>query len=42
VSLTSSRRVMGQYANSRLNAITLYTIATIVTVLNIMLFISVL
>jgi manganese transport protein len=40
VSLTSSRKVMGQYANSTWNTILLYGIASIVTILNIMLFIS--
>ncbi|MDR0895976.1 MAG: Nramp family divalent metal transporter [Prevotellaceae bacterium] len=40
VGLTSSKRVMGKYANSRWNSSVLYTIATIVTVLNIMLLIS--
>ena len=40
VSLTSSRRVMGQYVNSRWSTFVLYTIAAIVTVLNIMLLIS--
>ena len=40
VSLTSSRRVMGQYVNSRWSTFVLYTIAAIVTMLNIMLLIS--
>lgn len=40
VGLTSSRRVMGKYANSRWNACVLYTIAVIVTVLNLMLLFS--
>lgn len=40
VGLTSSHRVMGQYANSRWNSFVLYTIAVVVTVLNIMLLIS--
>ena len=40
VSLTSSRKVMGQYVNSRWSTFVLYTIAVIVTVLNIMLLIS--
>ncbi len=37
VSLTSSRRVMGEYVNSRGTTFLLYSIATVVTVLNIML-----
>lgn len=37
VSLTSSKRVMGVYANGRWSAFVLYAIATVVTVLNIML-----
>ena len=37
VGLTSSRKVMGQYANSRWNALVLYAIAVAVTVLNLML-----
>lgn len=37
VGLTSSRKVMGQYANSRWNALVLYAIAAAVTVLNLML-----
>lgn len=37
VSLTSSRRVMGKYVNSRSTTILLYLIATIVTILNLML-----
>lgn len=40
VSLTSSKRVMGKYANSRWSSFVLYTIAAIVTALNIMLLIS--
>ncbi|WP_288731545.1 Nramp family divalent metal transporter [uncultured Phocaeicola sp.] len=40
VGLTSSRRVMGQYANSRWSSFVLYAIATIVSVLNIMLLFS--
>ena len=40
VGLTSSRRVMGQYVNSRWSSFVLYTIATIVSVLNIMLLFS--
>ena len=37
VGLTSSRRVMGPYANSRWSACVLYVIAAVVTVLNLML-----
>ena len=37
VGLTSSRRVMGRYANSRLSACVLYAIAGVVTVLNLLL-----
>lgn len=37
VGLTSSRRVMGEYANSRWSTFVLYTIAVVVSVLNIML-----
>ena len=37
VGLTSSRKVMGQYANSHWNALVLYAIAVAVTVLNLML-----
>lgn len=37
--LTSSKRVMGQYANSRWNACVLYAIAGIVTALNVVLFV---
>lgn len=37
VSLTSSKRVMGVYANSRWSMCVLYAIATVVTVLNLML-----
>lgn len=40
VGLTSSRRVMGKYVNSRWSSFVLYTIAAIVTILNIMLLIS--
>ena len=40
VSLTSSRKVMGKYVNSRWNTFVLYTIAAIVTALNIILLIS--
>lgn len=40
VSLTSSKRVMGKYVNSRWSSFVLYTIAAIVTILNIMLLIS--
>ncbi len=40
VCLTSSRKVMGQYANSRWSSFVLYAIATIVTVLNIMLLVE--
>ena len=40
VGLTSSKRVMGKYANGKSLSITLYTIAAIVTILNIMLLIS--
>ena len=40
VSLTSSRRVMGKYANSRLSACILYTIAGVVTVLNLLLLVE--
>lgn len=40
VGLTSSHRVMGQYANSRWSSFVLYAIATIVSVLNIMLLFS--
>ncbi len=35
VSLTSSRRVMGRYANKRWNTILLYGLASVVTVLNV-------
>ena len=38
--LTSSRKVMGDYVNSRWSTFVLYTIAVIVTVLNIMLLFS--
>ena len=38
--LTSSSKVMGKYANSGLDSILLWTIAIILTVLNIMLLIS--
>lgn len=40
VGLTSSRRVMGEYANSRWSTFVLYTIAIVVSVLNIMLLFS--
>lgn len=40
VGLTSSTKVMGKYANSRWSSFVLYTIATTVTVLNIMLLVS--
>lgn len=40
VSLTSSRRVMGDYVNSRWSTFVLYSIATIVSILNIMLLFS--
>ncbi len=41
VYLTSSRRVMGAYANSRWSAFVLYAIASVMTVLNVMLLFSV-
>ena len=40
VGLTSSKKVMGQYANSRWSTCVLYTIAILVSVLNIMLLFS--
>jgi len=40
VGLTSSKKVMGKYANSTSLSVTLYSIAAIVTILNIMLLIS--
>lgn len=40
VGLTSSRRVMGQYVNSRWSTFVLYIIAAVVSVLNIMLLFS--
>lgn len=40
VSLTSSKRVMGSHANSHWSSLVLYTIAAIVSVLNIMLLIG--
>lgn len=40
VRLTSSEKVMGKYANTKLTKYLLYLIATVVTVLNIMLLIS--
>ncbi len=40
VSLTSSHKVMGQYANSKWSTFVLYAIAVVVTVLNIMLLVS--
>lgn len=40
VGLTSSRKVMGDYVNSRWSTFVLYAIAIIVSVLNIMLLFS--
>jgi manganese transport protein len=40
VSLTSSKRVMGKYANKRWNSVFLYGLATLVTILNIWLIIE--
>lgn len=40
VSLTSSKRVMGEYANSKWSTFVLYAIAAIVSVLNIMLLVG--
>jgi manganese transport protein len=40
VGLTSSKRVMGKYANSRWSTVLLYIIAIVVSVLNIMLLFS--
>ena len=40
VYLTSSRKVMGQYANSRWSSFVLYSIASVVTTLNVMLLVS--
>ena len=40
VSLTSSKRVMGKYANSRWNTCFLYAIALLVTVLNVWLLVE--
>lgn len=40
VGLTSSRRVMGEYANSRWSTFVLYTIAVVVSALNLMLLFS--
>ena len=40
VGLTSSRRVMGPYANSRWSSLVLYFIATVVSLLNIMLLLN--
>lgn len=40
VGLTSSRKVMGPYANSRWSSFVLYTIAAVVTILNIMLIVT--
>ncbi len=40
VGLTSSKRVMGKYANSRWSTFVLYTIAAVVSVLNVMLLFS--
>jgi manganese transport protein len=42
VYLTSSRKVMGEYKNSRLDNLALYVIGAVVTALNIMLFASLL
>jgi manganese transport protein len=41
VYLTSSEKVMGKYKNTRLNAIVLFLVGCVVTVLNIMLFVSI-
>ena len=41
VSLTSSKRVMGKYVNGTFSTIVLFSIAAIVTILNIMLVIGV-
>lgn len=35
VRLTSSRRVMGEFANSRFTAVLLYALATVVSLLNV-------
>ena len=40
VSLTSSKRVMGQYVNSRFTTVLLYGVAAVVTVLNLMLLVE--
>lgn len=40
VSLTSSKKVMGKYANRRRNTVFLYSLAAIVTLLNVWLFID--
>ncbi len=40
VTLTSSRKVMGKYANSKWNAFVLYSIAVVVTLLNVWLLVS--
>lgn len=40
VGLTSSKRVMGQYANSRWSSFVLYIMAVIVSVLNLALLFS--
>lgn len=40
VGLTSSKRVMGQYANSRWSSVVLYTMAVVVSVLNLALLFS--
>lgn len=40
VGLTSSKKVMGKYVNGKLLTVTLYAIASIVTILNVMLLIS--
>jgi manganese transport protein len=40
VGLTSSKRVMGKYVNSRSTTVILYTVAALVTILNLMLLFS--
>ncbi|KAA3709289.1 divalent metal cation transporter, partial [Bacteroides salyersiae] len=40
VGLTSSKKVMGNYVNSRWSTFILYTIAIVVSILNIMLLFS--
>ena len=40
VSLTSSKRVMGKYVNKPWNTVFLYSLAGLVTALNIWLFVS--